>query len=48
MGLVVDPLQVLVLMPWIVLLAVLMLLVRFLAGERTTAQKQFVGNHPFR
>mgnify|MGYP001173216038 FL=1 len=49
MGLVVDPLQVLVLLPWILLLAVLMLLVRFvvvfllLGSSFTTAQKQFVG-----
>ena len=49
MGLVVEPLQVLVLLPWIVLLAVLMLLVRFvvvfllLGNSFTTAQKQFVG-----
>ena len=49
MGLVVEPLQVLQLLPWIVLLAVLMLLVRFvvvfllLGNSFTTAQKQFVG-----
>ena len=45
----VEPLQVLELLPWIVLLAVLMLLVRFvvvfllLGNSFTTAQKQFVG-----
>ena len=49
MGLVVEPLQVLELLPWIVLLAVLMLLVRFvvvfllLGNSFTAAQKQFVG-----
>ena len=49
MGLVVDPVKVLVFLPWILLLAVLMLLVRLvvvfllLGKSFTMAQKQFLG-----
>ena len=49
MGLVVDPVKVLVFLPWILLLAVLMLLVRLvvvfllLGKSFTNAQKQFLG-----